>query len=380
MAKRADNSLDKDAGGGESLQGDGEQRLLELLDELHELERFRREQLVLRELGSYFKPCLTRREVYAAVERFGPRLWPEATGAVYALHASERFLERVACWGEHKAAPSSLALDDCWAMRRAQPHGTCAADTELLCGHLAQHPVELAALCIPVITRGRALGLLHLQRLPACPEDLEDDATAPGMPLASMVAEDLGFALASISQQEVLREQSIRDALTGLFNRRFLHEFLERELARAGRKTQQLSLIVMDLDHFKLINDTFGHSAGDMVLQHVGQVLQAHVRKSDVACRIGGEEFSLLLAESSLPIAIQRAESIRRALHGTLLEYEKKKLGAVTASFGAAGYPDQGRTVEALFRAADEAMYHAKRAGRDRVVSAASLPELGQAG
>jgi diguanylate cyclase (GGDEF)-like protein len=126
----------------------------------------------------------------------------------------------------------------------------------------------------------------------------------------------------------------------------------------------------MDIDHFKRINDTFGHSAGDTVLKEVGSILRAHVRDSDVASRIGGEEFLLILAESPLRFAAQRAEDIRGAIHEMSLEYEDVSLGQITASFGAAAYPDNGRTADALFRAVDEALYSAKNAGRNRVVSA----------
>jgi diguanylate cyclase (GGDEF)-like protein len=215
------------------------------------------------------------------------------------------------------------------------------------------------------------LGSLQLQRLTKIAKTSESGIFAdPSVILAVMAAEDLSFALANMSLRESLHEQAIRDPLTGLFNRRFVDEFLVRELARATRKTRQLSVVVLDIDHFKRINDNFGHSAGDMVLRQIGHILQAHVRESDIACRLGGEEFSLLLSELSLPIAIQRAEDVRKALREMSLTYEEKDLGPITASFGAAAYPEHGRTVEALFRAADEALYDAKRAGRDRVVSA----------
>ena len=184
------------------------------------------------------------------------------------------------------------------------------------------------------------------------------------------MAEDLSLAHANMRLRESLREQSIRDSLTGLFNRRFVDEFLVRELARAERKMRQLSMIALDIDHFKRINDSFGHGAGDTVLQKVGAILRAHVRDTDVASRIGGEEFLLLLSESPLPLAAKRAEDIRSAIHEMSLKYEDHDLGRITASFGAAAFPDHGRTAAALIRAADKALYDAKHAGRNRVVSA----------
>jgi diguanylate cyclase (GGDEF)-like protein len=360
-----------DAGTGEPLEQASEQRILELMDELYELEQFRQEQLTLRKFSSYLKSSLTRREAYAAVECFAPQLWPAATGALYFLHATEEQLERVASWGEASLNEPSLALHDCWAMRRAQPHCVRDAGIDLPCGHNLQALGALPTLCVPLIAHGQILGSLHLQRLTKIAKASDGGISAdPSVLLAVMAAEDLSFALANMSLRESLREQSIRDPLTGLFNRRFFEEFLIREMARAERKTRQLSVIVLDIDHFKQVNDTFGHSAGDTVLRHVGPILQAHVRESDVACRIGGEEFLLLLAELTLPLAVQRAEDIRKALREMSLTFDDKALGPITASFGAAAYPDHGRTVEALFRAADEALLDAKRAGRDRVVSA----------
>ena len=371
MAKPTDTRPEGGIRAGDSLQQASEKRVLDLLDEIYELEQFRRDQLTLRRLSSYLMSALGRGEAYAAIERFGPQLWPGTTGVVYSMHLTEEYLERVASWGNASPNERSLGLRDCWALRRAQPHYVRDADSELPCGHMTQTDGVLPSLCVPLIAQGQMLGLFHLQRLTKVSKPAENGMSEdPAVALAVMVAEDLSFALANMSLRESLHEQSIRDTLTGLFNRRFFEEFLIRELARAGRKTHQISVVVLDIDNFKSINDTFGHSAGDMVLRTLGPVLQAHVRESDVACRIGGEEFLLLLAESTLPIAVQRAERIRTALREMSLIYEDKALGPITASFGAAAYPDHGHTVEALFRAADEALYHAKRAGRDRVVSA----------
>jgi diguanylate cyclase (GGDEF)-like protein len=167
-----------------------------------------------------------------------------------------------------------------------------------------------------------------------------------------------------------LHEQSVRDPLTGLYNRRFLEEFLLRELARADRKKHSLSIITLDIDHFKRINDSLGHGAGDIVLRRIGLLLQGFVRQSDIACRVGGEEFSVLLPEASMQIAEQRAENIRKAVQELRLKYEDHDLSGITISLGVAAYPDHGTTPDSLIRAADEALYDAKFRGRDRVVSA----------
>jgi len=346
-------------------------RVAELLDELYALEQFRRDQLALRKFGAFLKSAQTREEIYLAVERFAPLLWPQASGGLYVTQPANGPLERVAAWGDVSAAGISLNAGDCWAVRQARPHYVQAGDAGLRCPHAES--VQSPALCVPIVAAGHMSGVLTLQGIPARPKGTEALIEHPAADLALAVGEELGFALSHLRLQESLREQVIRDPLTGLFNRQFFEELMVREMARAERKTQQLSVLVLDIDHFKRINDTFGHGAGDLVLRHIGPVLQAHVRESDVACRIGGEEFLLLLSELALPLAVERAEAIRKALRELSLRFGDKVLTPITASFGAAAYPHHGRTVDALFRAADQALLDAKREGRDRVV-AARLP------
>jgi diguanylate cyclase (GGDEF)-like protein len=352
-----------------------ETRVLALLDEIYDLEQFRREQLTLRKLGSYLKAALTTDEVCSAIECFGPKLWPSATGALYLLHGTEDALERAAAWGDDSLNKHSFSMGDCWGIRRSHPHYVPDTASELICGHIVQGSEALPSLCAPVVAQGRPLGLLHLQGLSNVSSTSQSGVSADtNMVLAMVAVEDLGLSLANMRLRETLREQSIRDSLTGLFNRRFVDEYLVRELSRAQRKARQISLIALDIDHFKRINDTYGHSAGDAVLQQVGIVLKEHIRDSDVASRVGGEEFLLLLAESPLELAAKRAEDVRSAIHELSVKFEDKDLGRITASFGAAAFPDHGHTPEALFRAADEALYRAKSAGRNRVVSARVPP------
>ncbi len=186
-----------------------------------------------------------------------------------------------------------------------------------------------------------------------------------------VIAAPLAF-IGNLKFQEVLRSQAIRDPLTGLFNRRFMFETLERELYRMQRKGSPLCVIMLDLDHFKRFNDTFGHSAGDTLLSALGRLLLNHVRKEDVTCRYGGEEFTLILPEAPLEIACDRAEELRQLVHGLHLEHRGQSLGGITISLGVAVYPKHAETPEALLGAADKALYQAKHAGRDQVVVADS--------
>ena len=165
-----------------------------------------------------------------------------------------------------------------------------------------------------------------------------------------------------------LHTQAVTDPLTRLLNRRYLAEFLPREVIRARRKGDSLAVLMIDLDHFKRFNDSFGHDAGDLVLKEVAQLLMGHIRGSDIACRYGGEEFVLVLPDTTLEGARRRAEEIGAAVKELKLALRGKPLGAITVSIGVGLLPDHVASPEALVRVADEAMYEAKKAGRDRVV------------
>jgi diguanylate cyclase (GGDEF)-like protein len=315
---------------------------------------------------------VTPAEVYATLECFGPQLFQGANGKLYLVHPPGKHLEAVATWGDKSLAEQTFTIQDCWGLRQSQPHQVRDPQTELLCGHVtAESNSAQPYLCVPLFAEGETLGLLHLRRA--------DEQSTPSAIASSMesylnpavaLAEETSLALANLKARDSLHEQSIRDSLTGLYNRRFLEEFLLRELARADRKKHPLSIITMDIDHFKRINDTLGHGAGDIVLRRVGLLLQGFVRQSDIACRVGGEEFSVLLPEASMQIATQRAENIRRAVQELKLKYEEHTLAAITISLGVAAFPDHGTTPAALLHAADQAMYDAKYRGRDRVASA----------
>lgn len=170
--------------------------------------------------------------------------------------------------------------------------------------------------------------------------------------------------------EALLREQSVRDHLTGLFNRRYLEETLVRELLRAARKKLSLGVIMLDVDEFKRYNDTYGHAAGDAILQELGNLLLEHVRGEDMPCRFGGDEFIIVLPDASLEVTLERAELIRENVHHFHIQCEGHVLEAVTLSLGVAVFPADGSTTAAILKAVDDALYRAKREGRDRVVVA----------
>jgi len=197
------------------------------------------------------------------------------------------------------------------------------------------------------------------------------------------ISESRGAELAKRNREasllrEKLREQAMRDKLTGLYNRHYVEEWFGLELRRAQRHGRPVAAIMLDIDHFKRFNDTLGHEAGDLVLRELAGVLGRFARESDVACRYGGEEFLVLLPECPFDAALRKAEQLRKEVAKLELEHNNRALGSVTVSIGVAAFPDHAQEAEALLRCADEALYKAKEAGRDRVVAYSAVKQKGQ--
>jgi diguanylate cyclase (GGDEF)-like protein len=343
----------------------------QLLLRLNELEQRDRDHLTLGKLSNYLKSCVSSDEACTVITAFGPQIIPSEAGTLYRLNTPGGYLERVAGWGEFSTEERLFTVQDCWALRRGQLHWTNGVGTGLLCQHATGAADSIIPyMCIPLVAHGETVGLLFLQRLRAAGSTAAIAAPESKLQLASALGEEISLALANLKLRDTLRQQSLRDPLTGLYNRRFLEEYLVHERVRATRKNRPLSVIMLDIDHFKRVNDTFGHDAGDAVLRRMGLVLQGHVRGSDIACRIGGEEFALLLPEASLMIAYQRAERILDTVRHMQIKHRGQTLGAITVSLGVAAFPKHGDTPEALIRAADQALYQAKQGGRNKLASA----------
>jgi diguanylate cyclase (GGDEF)-like protein len=182
--------------------------------------------------------------------------------------------------------------------------------------------------------------------------------------------QQLQFQLAEISGlRDQLREQAVRDVLTGLYNRRYLDEMIDRELARAERDQDQVGILMIDIDFFKNFNDTYTHQAGDLVLKAMGEMLLKQTRRADIACRFGGEEFVVIMPGAALDECLERAEMLRASFQSTTITFEGQKLSA-TISIGVSVYPQHAQNSDTLIGLADSALYKAKRAGRNRVESA----------
>lgn len=325
-----------------------------------ELEQRNAEISLLGQMGELLQSCNNTEEAYIGVRQSIQQLFPTDSGAVFIFNSTRNLLEAATDWGDTPPSESVFAPNECWALRRGRPHGLSEINAGFKCRHVEAG--KAAYLCMPLVAHGGAIGVFHV--LLSSP-----DPTQAGTKqnLALRVSEHLGLALAKLKLQETLQHLSVRDPLTGLFNRRYMEESIDRELRRAERQGKHVGVIMVDIDYFKRINDTFGHDAGDSLLRELGKFFQQHVRDSDIACRYGGEEFAIILQDVPLELPLRRAEQIREAAQHLQIHHDKKVLDPITLSLGVAVFPVHGTSRNGLLQAADVALYRAKETGRNRV-------------
>jgi diguanylate cyclase (GGDEF)-like protein/PAS domain S-box-containing protein len=328
---------------------------------VRQLESFHSDGQALSHMAELLQTCTQRGEAYTIVCETGAQLFPKSSGSLFIFRESRDVLEHVTAWGGGRAPDATLAPDECWALRLGSPHFV-ACKGAIRCRHV--HEDLDSYVCMPIHGQGQILGLFHMAievsastKRPA--QDVEQRLRA--------MTDRVGPALANLKLRDALREMALRDGLTGLYNRRYLEDALNREIHRAARSGKPVSVIMIDIDHFKRFNDKHGHDAGDFVLSALARAATKSIRPSDMACRFGGEEFAVVLPEASLECACERAEQMRLAICDTNLTHNGQTLAAPTASFGVAVYPAHGTTSVELLKSADDALYQAKHAGRDRI-------------
>jgi diguanylate cyclase (GGDEF)-like protein len=343
----------------------------ELRVQRQRLERRTAELDLLNRMGELLQASATEEEAYEVFATFIRRFFPEESPLIAVINPSRNLLHVRAA-----AAPQTMphgedvfAPDDCWALRRGRSHLVDAFDSRLVCRHL-NHVDPRRSFCIPLMAQGEAVGLLSfVQPRSATDPQWDDDHQR----LAVTVADQLGLAIANLRLRETLRSQSVRDPLTGLFNRRYMEETLEREMARAERSRRPLTVVMLDLDHFKEFNDTHGHDAGDVMLREMGALLRTHIRRSDLACRYGGEEFVLILPDATAAIGLERAQHLLGVLRGVTVPVRGRTVSMLTFSAGVASFPEHCPDAASLVQISDRALYIAKRQGRNRVLVAETV-------
>jgi len=355
--------LDREARRARALELDARDALAVAETTAAQRELLAEQRRVLAAFAGLLHSCQSVDEALEVAGNALAQLVPESGGVCYSMRASQNLLERRSLFGTQRDdAVEALRPDQCWGLRRGGTHAFDPAQPTARCEHL-RGASAACSLCVPLTSQGAVLGLLHV----AAPagsmlSDMERAAV-------ESVAEHLAVVLHGLELRETLRVQSLRDPLTGLYNRRYLDESLPREIERCERRGRPLSVLMLDVDHFKRFNDAHGHGAGDALLTRVGQVLGAVTRGEDIACRFGGEEFIVVMPEASAEQAHARAEQIREAIAETTISYMRRELGPVSVSIGLGVLRAGMDSPETLVAGADRALYAAKAQGRNRVVT-----------
>jgi diguanylate cyclase (GGDEF)-like protein len=307
--------------------------------------------------------CRNQGELTDVVVRFAPQIFPGLAGGLYILNEGNTALTRAGAWLDPDHSAATFPAAACWGLRRGRSHHSGVNGSDVPCQHV--DPPGVAALCVPLTAQGDMIGLLYL-------EEREAETLGPAGPrlYLELIAENLGLAIANLQLQEKLTTLAVSDPLTGLFNRRFLDETLRRH-ARDNRD-EPLACLMIDIDHFKRFNDQFGHDAGDLVMQFVGQTLRETCGPSGNAFRFGGEEFTALLPSFGEAEGVALADTLRERIGSVALSHAGQILGAVSVSVGVAASP-AGGSIESLVTRADAALLEAKAEGRNRTIAASRV-------
>ena len=307
--------------------------------------------------------CVAAQDACNTSVHFVSQLLPGSSGALCMIDNSRQMIELKSAWGSGAPTLEAFPVDACCAMRSGQIRWRSPGASVLHCEHFLG-PAPERYLCLPLVAHGDTLGMLYVECRDAEAVALVEHHIVPLRALLQLTS----MTVAGLNLRKRLENQSIRDSLTGLFNRHFMELSLEREIRRTSRRNTGLAVFMIDTDHFKQFNDTFGHPAGDKVLAAIAERFHSSVRGEDVVCRYGGEEFVVILPDINPDKAVERAEYIRETISGLRVLDNGQTLGRVTVSIGIAMYPQDGRSIEELLHASDRRLYTAKNRGRNQVV------------
>lgn len=332
----------------------------------HERDEDRRIKDLIARMMHRMQGCDVEAELAEVVVCYAPQIFPDLAGHIFVYDQGRGRLATIGRWRDPQLTIADFTPSFCWGLRRGHSHRSNAAGEDICCQHIGDVTGQ-DCLCVPLMAQGGTVGMLYFEG----PDG--DGRYAERSIYVELMSENIGLALANIQLRATLGALATRDPLTGLSNRRHLDEIFNAERALAESQKMPLACLLVDIDHFKRFNDAFGHDAGDLVMQHVAQVLKAHARERDLACRYGGEEFVLLMPARDSAAAAERAEEIRRTIRKVSLAHRGRPLPPVTVSIGVAAYPAEADAAS-LISVADGALIAAKESGRDRVVIAGGIP------
>lgn len=344
----------------------------QLTTTIEELTQRNLEMLTLQQLGEFLQACESEKETYQVLIGACRGIFPSDAGYLSLIDDSLKLLKITESWGNIEHEHMEFEHQQCWAVRRGKTHAVRHPQIDPVCPHVRVSSGK-SSLCVPMSAQGEVLGMMHLLIASEIPDQQpEREVTRifeSKRRLFVSIADRYAMCLVDLRLRETLRMQSIKDQLTGLYNRRHMEESFQREICRAQRHELLLGVIMIDVDHFNVFNDTYGHDLGDMVLNKLGIFLQRHVRDEDIACRYGGEEIFIIMPEASLGNTHRRAEQLRQGVEELTVQTNEES-HTVTISLGVATFPAHGSTAEEVIKAADSALYQAKSRGRNQVVVA----------
>jgi diguanylate cyclase (GGDEF)-like protein len=343
----------------------------QLASSIQVLEQRANDAAMLNDARNEIQMCLTADEVYRTTVHFVARIAPSSSGALCMIDNSRQAIELRSAWGEGSHTLDSFSIEACCGMRSGQTRWSTPDSSVLHCLHFESAPPE-RYVCMPLVAHGDTLGVLCVECGSIEVARLVEQHIAVLRELLQLTS----MTVAAINLRNKLETQSIRDSLTGMFNRHFMEITLEREIRRATRREVCMAVMMIDADNFKRFNDTFGHKAGDTVLRSIAERFSSSVRSEDIVCRYGGEEFVIIMPDISPEKAAERAENVREAISSLRVTENGKTLGPVTVSIGVAVFPQDGRTIDALLQASDRSLYAAKKYGRNQVVFAADAAHI----
>ncbi|WP_273968270.1 diguanylate cyclase [Enterobacter cancerogenus] len=314
---------------------------------------------LLARMTQRFQGCESFADVINVAELFAPNIAPGVSGRLYIVDRASWEMRCAAEWLSPEGEKKPFHPDACWAIRRGQSHPPVNGEPDITCSHLPASQMH-QSLCVPLIAQGEAIGLLSFQNI--------SPDSAPSRAYLELMAEALGLALANQRLRDALLEKALFDPLTGLRNRHHLEDTLRTQMTQAMRNKEPISCLMIDIDHFKSINDRFGHEAGDQVIKSVATIIQRAVHDTGLAFRYGGEEFLALLTGADEEAAHACATKIYDGVQALSPHYGLTEIGPVDVSIGIASYPQHAQS-DNLLRAADVALYRAKELGRSRIVS-----------
>jgi diguanylate cyclase (GGDEF)-like protein len=339
----------------------------ELALSVEALERERNRIAEINEMSSLLQSCNSVSELGDVVRGTLGNLFRDAGGSLYLFAPARNRLVLLAECGD-AAAPEVVSPEDCWGLRRGGSHRFHEGARAPACAHTRAEGPPAAALCIPLTAHGETMGLLTFRAFTSASDGVAGTILSPNAGrYADMAARHLALAIANLQLRETLKEQSIRDPLTGAFNRRYLEVVGEKEIAQSLRFGRSFAVVMLDVDHFKRFNDIHGHAAGDLVLVTVSDYLRRHTRDGDWLFRYGGEEFVLLLREMEGAEAEAKGEALREGIASLTVANGGTALPSVTVSMGIAVLAGEVERLASVLERADEALYASKRRGRNRV-------------